>query len=96
MRNLADIIVRPLVTEKGSILRMNNSYVFSVLIGTNKIEIKTAVEKLFNVKVEKINTINVKPKIRRLGRSIGRTSNWKKAYVKLKKDQKIDLIERMA
>lgn len=96
MKNFADIIVKPIVTEKGSILKMNNSYVFSVLIGANKIEIKSAVEKLFSVKVEKINTINIKPKVRRLGRSIGRTSNWKKAYVKLKKDQKIDLIERMA
>lgn len=96
MKNAADIIIKPIITEKGSILKMENVYVFSVMMGSNKIEIKNAVERLFNVKVERINTVNIKPKVRRLGRSIGRTSNWKKAYVKLRSGQKIDQIERMA
>ena len=75
--------------------RMDSVYTFAVLQSATKIDIRRAVEKLFNVKVKDVNTMKVRGKDRRLGRSIGRTSSWKKAYVKLVAGQKIELIEGM-
>ncbi len=88
-----DIIVRPIITEKSADSRSASVYTFQVNPIATKIDIKRAVEGLFNVDVIDVNTINVKGKTRRLGRSIGKTSRWKKAYVKIKEGQKIDLIE---
>lgn len=91
MRNPEDIIIAPIITEK-SYRHANeeNKYTFKVHPDANKIEIKNAVEKLFKVKVVKVNTINVKPKKKRLGKFEGRTPAWKKAIVTLKEGDKIE------
>lgn len=91
-----DIIIRPIVTEKsmnGTTMKM---YTFEVAKNANKIEIKKAVEELFGVKVSKVNTLNVRGRLRRQGRTQGYTSSWKKAYVTLKEDSKgIEFFENM-
>ena len=89
--NYRDIIKAPIITEKTAQLKENNMYVFSVDIKANKTQIKTAIEKIFNVKVESVNTINVKPKKKRVGRYVGKTNKVKKAIVKLNKDSSIEL-----
>ena len=86
------IIVRPRISEKGSVhTERRNQYCFEVARGANKIEIAKAIESLFDVKVAQVQTMNVKGKARRLGWVRGRTPAWKKAVVKLGKDQHIDL-----
>lgn len=89
--NYRDIIKAPIITEKSSDLAMNNTYVFSVDVRANKTQIKQAIEKIFNVKVEKVNTINVKPKKKRVGRYVGKTNKVKKAIVKLSEGSSIEL-----
>jgi len=91
MNNYRDIIKAPIITEKTAQLQANNMYVFSVDIKANKTQIKNAIEKIFNVKVESVNTINVKPKKKRVGRYVGKTNKVKKAIVKLQKDSSIEL-----
>lgn len=91
MNNYRDIIKAPIITEKSSTLAQNNTYVFSVDIKANKTQIKDAIEKIFNVKVENVNTINVKPKKKRVGRYAGKTQRVKKAIVKLKEGSSIEL-----
>ena len=86
-----DIIKGPIVTEKSSEIAQNNQITFSVDVKANKIEIKDAVEKLFNVKVESVNTINVRPKKKRVGRYPGKTNKVKKAIVTLKEGSSIEL-----
>ena len=76
-----DSIVKPIVTEKSNEDIANGKYVFKVNKKATKIDIKNAVEKLFNVKVLDVNTINVKGKTKRVGRYEGKTSDWKKAIV---------------
>ncbi len=88
-----NIIVSPVITEKATMARMASVYVFKVLPSATKIDVQRAVEKLFNVEVLDVNTAKVSGKIRRVGRSFGKKSSWKKAYVKIKSGQKIDLIE---
>lgn len=88
-----DVIIRPIITEKSSAAMERNQYVFEVHPKANKIQIKEAVEKAFKVKVEWVNTINVKPKPRRLGIFRGRTKAWKKAIVKVADGQKIAFFE---
>ncbi|MBQ3841307.1 MAG: 50S ribosomal protein L23 [Ruminiclostridium sp.] len=83
-----DIIVRPIITERSMAGIAERKYTFRVADGANKIEIKKAVEKLFGVKVEKVNTISVKGKKKRMGRHEGYTSDWKKAIVTLTADSK--------
>ncbi len=91
---LTQVIKKPLITEKGTELKEKNSvYVFAVAVDANKIEIKKAVEKLFNVTVEKVNTVIVAGKQRRLGLRKGLKPDWKKAYVTLKKGTKIQQFE---
>lgn len=93
MSNARDIIVRPLVTEKTiKSNELDNTVVFEVTKGTNKIQIKQAVEEIFNVKVDSVNIVNQKPKAKRMGRYVGKTSHLKKAYVKLKEGSKIDIL----
>jgi large subunit ribosomal protein L23 len=90
------LLRQPLITEKSTILREQgqNSYVFRVALDANKIEIKKAVEQLFDVEVEHVRTMVIRGKMKRVGRSIGRRPNWKKAYVKLKPGSKsIEYIE---
>ena len=81
--NNYDIIFAPIITEKSASLEDKNTYVFKVDVRANKTQIKQAVEKAFNVKVEKINTLNVNPKTKRVGRYTGKTNRYKKAIVKL-------------
>ncbi len=87
-RTAQDIIVRPIITENSMDGLANRKYTFRVDKSANKIEIRKAVEKLFGVKVEKVNTISVKGKKKRMGRSEGYTSDWKKAIVTLTADSK--------
>ena len=89
-----DIIRRPVLSEKSYSEIANKKYVFEVAVDANKIEIKEAVEKAFGVKVEKVNTVNVRGKLKRQGRTQGYTSKRKKAIVQLTKDSKaIEIFE---
>jgi large subunit ribosomal protein L23 len=83
-----DIIIRPLLTEKGYDGIADKKYTFVVAKSANKTEIKLAVEKLFDVKVESVNTVNCKGKLKRMGRNEGYTPAFKKAIVQLKADSK--------
>lgn len=91
MDRYRDIIKAPIITEKTSDLAKENVVVFSVDPKANKTEIKKAVEKIFNVEVEKINTINTYAKKKRVGRYVGRANKVKKAIVKLKEGSSIEL-----
>ena len=87
---LTDIIRRPLITEKTSILREDGrTIVFEVARDANKIQVRTAVEKLLNAKVAGIRTSIVHGKIKRQGRYAGQRPDWKKAYVTLRAGQKL-------
>ena len=86
-----EIIKAPVITEKSQIAKSNGQYTFKVDPKANKTEIKEAIEKLFNVKVKQIRTINVKVKKRRVGRYTGLTNRSKKAIVTLQEGQTIDL-----
>jgi large subunit ribosomal protein L23 len=89
-----EVIIRPLVTEKISVLgETDNKVAFVVHREANKIEIRKAVEDRFNVKVRKVATMNMKGKRKRMGRFEGRRSHWKKAIVTLKEGFKIDFFE---
>ena len=91
MSNYRDIIKAPIITEKSSDLAKNNVIVFSVDVKANKTQIKQAIEKVFNVKVDSVNTINVKPKKKRVGRYTGKTVKVKKAIVKISEGSSIEL-----
>lgn len=96
MKSPHDIIVKPLITESSMMDMEEKKYVFVVDRSANKIEIKKAVEDLFDVKVDKVNVINYTGKMRRMGRNVGRRANWKKAFVKLTEDsKKIEFFEGM-
>ena len=87
---LTDVIRRPLITEKTSILREDGrTIVFEVATGANKIQVKRAIEQLLGAKVESIRTCISHGKIKRQGRFAGRRSDWKKAYVTLREGQKL-------
>jgi large subunit ribosomal protein L23 len=87
--NANQIIRRPLVTEKSTILReVGNVLAFEVDPNANKIEVKKAVEELFKVKVEDVRLFNVRGKIKRMGRYAGKRRDWRKAYVRLKAGEK--------
>lgn len=88
MTNPHDIIIRPIVTEQSMAEMAENKYTFEVSKKANKTEIKKAVETIFGVNVEKVNTLNYDGKVKRMGRSVGRTSSFKKAVVKLTADSK--------
>ncbi|GGJ01097.1 50S ribosomal protein L23 [Alicyclobacillus cellulosilyticus] len=83
-----DLIKRPIITEKSTQLMEEGKYVFEVDKRANKVEIRQAVEKLFGVKVAQVWTMRVPGKRKRVGRFVGRTSEWKKAIVKLTPDSK--------
>ena len=92
MNNYRDIIKAPIITEKSASLAQDkNTITFSVDVNANKTQIKQAVEAIFNVKVESVNTINVKPKKKRVGRYTGKTNRVKKAIVKLSEGSSIEL-----
>ena len=92
--NIYDVIKKPLITEKTTIEKDNKNVVaFVVHNDANKIEIKQATEKLFKVKVASVKTATVAGKVKRVGRTIGKRSNWKKAYVALQEGSTIDFFE---
>ena len=96
MRREYTIIAAPVITEKGTYVNeIGNQVVFQVRPDANKLEIKQAVEKLFKVKVLKVRTVNLLGKKRRVGRSLGRRADWKKAYVTLGEGQRIDFFEQV-
>ena len=85
------VIVAPVISEKATrVAEKRNQAVFKVLRDASKPEIKLAVEQLFKVKVTDVNTLNVAGKNKRFGQSMGRRSDWKKAYVTLAEGQEID------
>ena len=85
-----DILIRPMITEHTTDLMAEGKYVFIVDKRANKIQISDAVEEIFNVKVEKVNTINVKGKVKRRGRIVGNRNDYKKAIVKLAEGETIE------
>ena len=92
MNNYRDIIIRPIITEKSMrYMDEDNKVTFEVAKGTNKIEVARAVEHIFGVDVEKVNIMNVKPKKKRVGRYVGKTKAVRKAIVKIKAGQDINL-----
>ena len=95
MENPRDIIKKPVVTEKSTALLEENKYTFIVDPRANKIEIRKAVEELFNVKVDEVRTMRVKGKFKRVRNRWGKTPEVKKAIVTLKQGSKIQLFEGM-
>jgi len=96
MKTAYDIIIKPIITEQSMEATEEKKYVFQVANDANKIEIKKAIEEIFGVKVEKVNTIRMDGKEKRMGVHIGRRANWKKAMVKLTADSKtIEFFEGM-
>jgi len=94
MRVIYDVIKKPLFTEKGMDMKeRENKILVEVNPGANKHEIKGAMEEIFKVKVVKVATMNRKGKIKRLGKSVGRRPDRKKAIITLKKGEKLDFIE---
>lgn len=92
MSNARDIIIRPIITEKTMmILDADNKITFEVAKGANKTQVRLAVEEIFNVKVEKVNILNCRPKTKRMGKYIGTTKAVRKAIVKLAEGQELDL-----
>ena len=90
-----DIIIRPVVTEKTMNGMPMKKYTFEVAKDAGKIEIKKAVEELFEVKVSKVNTLHVRGRYRRQGRTCGYTPSWKKAIVTLEGDKTIEFFDGM-
>lgn len=89
---LLKVLLGPLVSEKSSRLtEASQQFVFKILPDASKLEVKKAVESLFNVNVQSVQVVNVKGKVKRFGRGLGRRSDWKKAYVRLQEGQEIDL-----
>ena len=91
--NKFDVLIRPIITEKTTLLMQENKYTFQVPLNANKVEIRKAVESIFNVKVEKVATIRVLGKTKRMGRTMGKRSDYKKAIVTLKAGENIELFE---
>lgn len=96
MKTSYEVLLSPLLTEKGTLLKeKDNKVLFKVARDANKIEIKKAVEEIFKVKVNRVTTINCKGKKKRLGKHEGKRPDWKKAVVALKEGEKLDFIEGM-
>ena len=94
VKNLREVIRRPLITEKATQLQESvGKYSFEVDKRANKIDVKRAVESMFDVHVVKVNTTSVHGKVKRMGRFVGRRSNWKKSIVTLADGQSIDYFE---
>lgn len=92
-----DIIIKPIVSEKSMDQLADRKYTFKVAMNANKIEIKKAVEEIFDVKVEKVTTVRVLGKIKRMGATSGKRADWKKAIVKLTPDSRtIEFFDGMA
>ncbi len=88
MKSSYDIVIKPIITEASMAGLAERKYTFKVAKTANKVEIKKAIEEIFKVNVESVNTINMKSKPKRLGVHLGKTSEWKKAIVTLTSDSK--------
>ncbi len=88
MKFAHDVIIKPIITEDSMARLAEKKYTFEVADGATKVDIKKAVEEIFKVKVEKINTVSMKAKNKRVGYHFGKTSEWKKAIVTLTADSK--------
>ena len=88
-----DILIRPIVTEKSTALMEQGKSTFRVPLAATKIQIRQAVEQIFKVKVQAVNTMRYEGKLKRMGRTQGRRSDWKKAVVTLKPGEAIELFE---
>ena len=86
-----EIIIRPVISEQSYDMMELNKYTFEVAKDANKIEIAQAIEKVFDVKVTKVNTLNTKPKPKRVRYQLGKTRSWKKAIVTLAEGDSIEL-----
>jgi large subunit ribosomal protein L23 len=94
MVDAGKILLQAIISEKATTLQEQaNCYVFRVAPDANKLQIKQAVEKAFHVKVKNVATVNVMGKMKRMGRFEGKRSDWKKAFIWLKPDNKIELFE---
>ena len=94
MRNTYEVIIGPMLTEKGTLMKeTDNKVLFKVAKSANKIEIRKTVEEIFKVKVVRVSTMNYKGKKKRMGRYEGKRPDWKKAIVTLKEGEKLDFIE---
>ena len=96
MKYAYDIIKKPIITERSMMGAQDNKYTFEVARDANKYQIKDAVEELFNVKVTSVNTINVKPKTKRVRYVAGKTRQWKKAIVTLAEGDSIEIYGNQA
>ena len=88
MRSAYDVILKPVITEKSMDLTADKKYTFKVAVDADKTAVKNAVEEIFDVNVAKVNIMNVNGKIKRMGRTVGRTAAYKKAIVTLTEDSK--------
>ena len=86
--NTYDILIKPIITERSMMDAQDKRYTFQVYKTANKYQIKDAVEKAFDVKVVRVNTMNMRGKLKRMGRTQGRRPDWKKAIVVLSPDSK--------
>ena len=94
MKHYSKVVIRPLLTEKNAAMKeLENRVAFEVARSANKLEIKNAIEEAFKVSVKAVNVVNVKGKIKRLGRNIGKRRDWKKAIVTLKEGETIEFFE---
>ena len=93
--NPRDILLRPIITEKTSVMLQDKKYTFQVPLTANKVEIRQAVEQIFKVKVLNVNTVRVFGKTKRMGKYVGKRSDYKKAIVKLAEGNTIPLFEGM-
>lgn len=90
---ISNVLLAPIVSEKSSVAsEIDKRFVFRVQTIATKKQIKNAVETMFNVEVDKVQVLNVKGKVKRFGRALGKRSDWKKAYVKLKSGHDINFI----
>ena len=91
--NVNEVLIKPLITEKNTMLGAEGKYTFKIDRRANKTQGKEAVEAIFKVNVTAVNTITVPPKSRRVGRTIGKTQAWKKAVVTLRPGQRLEIFE---
>jgi large subunit ribosomal protein L23 len=92
--NPYEIIKGPVITEKGTIQKeANNQLTFEVDRKANRVEIRHAVEKVFNVRVQRVRTMQIKGKVKRVGRTLGKRRDWKKAIVTLAKGENVEFFE---
>ena len=95
MSEQREIIIKPIITEKATMLREGNKYVFRVDKKANKIQIRQAIESIFEVHVESVHTVSMPSKPKRQGLFVGRRAAWKKAYVTVRAGESIEVIENL-